>query len=108
MAQLRDARTSELIAEGTPTELALLADRLGRDEVLFDDVGHTFDPDAVLEAHRENIAGLEAAAAAAPAGSDQRAELEDALAERQIDDGAVAALEVEATAALEAARELVD
>lgn len=62
MAQLRDAQTSALILEGTPLELALAADELGRDEVLFDDVGPAFDPDAVVEAHKERAASLTAAA----------------------------------------------
>lgn len=62
MAQLRDAQTSELIAEGTPTELVLLADELGVEEVLFDDVGEHFNPDAVRQAHGDQVAGLERAA----------------------------------------------
>jgi hypothetical protein len=59
MAQLRDAHTSELIAEGTPLELAVLAEELGRDEVLFDGVGTEFDPDAVLDAARQRAAELD-------------------------------------------------
>jgi hypothetical protein len=55
MPYLRDAHTSEAIFEGTPEELALLANELGRDEVLFDGVGLAFDPDAVLSARQENI-----------------------------------------------------
>ena len=75
MAQLRDAQTSELIAEGPPLELVLLAGELGRDEVLFDDVGEAFDPDEVLAAARENEEGLKRAAAAA------RGEERESLAE---------------------------
>lgn len=63
MAQLRDKHTSELIAEGSPVEMVLLADQLGRDEVLFDGVGLQFDPDAVLAAHQQNVEGIRAAAA---------------------------------------------
>lgn len=59
MAQLRDARTSEILHEGTPLEVALLAEKIGRDEVLFDDVGEGFDPDAVLEVHTSQVEGHE-------------------------------------------------
>lgn len=59
MAQLRDAQTSEIIAEGTPAALVFLADKLGRDDVLFDDVGLGFNPDAVRAAHEADAAGLE-------------------------------------------------
>ncbi len=38
--------------------MVLLADRVGAD-VLFDDVGASFDPDAVRAAHRDRIATLE-------------------------------------------------
>lgn len=55
MAQLRDKHTSAFIAEGTPLEMALLAQKLGPDEVLFDDVGLKFDPQAVLDAHAEDV-----------------------------------------------------
>lgn len=59
MAQLRDAQTSEIMFEGTALECVLLADEIGRDEVLFDDVGIGFDPDAVKKAHVDAIKGLE-------------------------------------------------
>lgn len=102
MAHLRDAKTSEHICEGTPLELALLADELGRDEVLFDDVGAGFDPDAVLKAARENADGL--AGAAKTAKGEQRKDLTaaaaDAKAALELDPDAVKA----ATANLEAAR----
>lgn len=55
MAQLRDIHTSECVFEGTPTECVLLAEKLGRDEVLFDDVGLGFDPDAVLSAYKDSV-----------------------------------------------------
>lgn len=71
MAHLRDAKTSELIAEGTPLELVHLADELGKRaivvgpgedlpadaELIYDDVGAGFDPDAVRNAHAENLEG---------------------------------------------------
>lgn len=74
MAQLRDSHTSELIAEGTPTELVLLADSLGlkagvvaRDtpradvealDAIFDDVG-AMDVDVVRRAHTERAEVLD-------------------------------------------------
>lgn len=60
MAQLRDIRTSECVFEGTPEECVFVAEKLGRDEVLFDDVGLNFDPDAVLTAHADNLTSFEA------------------------------------------------
>lgn len=56
MAQLRDIQTSEFIFEGTPEECVLLADKIGRDEVLFDGVGEAFDPDAVLTNYNDRLA----------------------------------------------------
>lgn len=58
MAQLRDAQTSEIIAEGTPAALVFLAEKLGRENVLFDGVGLGFNPDAVIEAHKAEMKGL--------------------------------------------------
>lgn len=69
MPQLRCALTSEVIAEGDPWHLCLIADQLGRDEVLFDGVntyqhgelvGEAFNPDAVLASHADELARLEA------------------------------------------------
>jgi hypothetical protein len=57
MAQLRDARTSDILYEGTPLEVALMAEKLGRDEVLFDDVGGGFDHQATIAAHQDNVEG---------------------------------------------------
>lgn len=59
MAQLRDAVTSELLGEGTPTQVAAIGERIGFAEVIFDDVGESFDPVEVLRVHRENVASLE-------------------------------------------------
>lgn len=58
MAQLRDAQTSQYLAEGTPIEVALIAEAIGFSEVIFDDVGEGFDAGAVLAAHREHVASL--------------------------------------------------
>lgn len=93
MAQLRDKKTSELVAEGTPLAVVLLADELGRDEVLFDDVGLDFDPDAVLAAHNEHVDNLKLAAGAA---------------KNKADKDAAAAARSAAVAEAEAARELVE
>lgn len=65
MAQLRDSQTSQILHDGTPLECVVLAQKIGIDEVLYDDVGEHFDPDAVLKAAHENADGLEAAASAA-------------------------------------------
>lgn len=62
MAQLRDGKTSEILFEGTPLEVVLIADEIGREEVLFDDVGEAFNPDAVIGAHRDSLAAMDAAA----------------------------------------------
>lgn len=74
MAQLRDARTSEIIAEGTPIELVTIADELGLNagivdtgdtagtlDAIYDDVGLGFDPDTVRQARDENLDGLQTA-----------------------------------------------
>jgi len=75
MAQLRDTQTSELIADGDPLELVLLADSLGLKvgvihkpedaeglEVMLDDVGRA-DVNAIRAAHTERIEVLERLAA---------------------------------------------
>lgn len=106
MAQLRDAQTSELIAEGTPLEVAIVARRIGFDEVLFDDVGENFDPAATLDAYDRELAGLEQAVAAAK--GEARAELEEHREERAGVADAALELEPDAAAALEAARARLD
>lgn len=58
MAQLRDAQTSEIIAEGTPVEVALIAETLGVTNVLFDDVGPAFNPATVVQEHKDRVKGL--------------------------------------------------
>lgn len=99
--QLRDAETSELIAEGTPLEIATLAAELDPADVLFDDAGgvdrkgrSTFDPAAVRAMRADEIAGLEAILAELPATPpadvvdkqayrDRRASIRDTIAERR-------------------------
>lgn len=124
MARLRDARTSEIVFEGTPLECVVHARELGGatvppilkpgetwdcpTELLYDDVGVKFDPDAVLEAAQENASGLIAAAADPELGDDERKHMQAAA------DRAQAALEADAdqlgdaAAAIDAARSLQD
>lgn len=59
MAQLRDVKTSECVFEGTPYEVALMAEKVGKKEVIFDDVGLGFDPQSVIDAERERLAAFE-------------------------------------------------
>lgn len=93
MAHLRDAKTGELIAEGTPLEVVLVADKLGLKagvvgpdelpgelEALYDDVGLGFDPGAVLLQAGENAGGLEAAAKDAKGEERKRLEAAHAAA----------------------------
>lgn len=66
MAQLRDARSSQWIASGTPTQLVLLAEKIGLGEVLFDGIG-AFDPAATLQTYRDTVTALQAQLAKASA-----------------------------------------
>lgn len=107
MAILRDSRTSAAIAVGTPLEMVLLADELGRGEVLFDDVGQAFDPDAVLEAHQANKKGL-TAARKGERNADTKASIDAALEDRKAAETRAAELVPRARQALEEARRLAD
>jgi hypothetical protein len=112
MAQLRDAITSALIAEGTPEAMVLLAEELGRADVIFDGVASerapdAFDPDAVLQAHRDNAAGLEAAAEA-ESDPDAKASLQEAAQRAAAIETQAAAMAPDAREAMEAARALAD
>jgi hypothetical protein len=87
--QLRCAQTSELIAEGTPLEIATAAADMDPADVLFDDAGAVgkdgrslFDPSAVRQMRADEIASLQAALSAAPDGPGQDA-LRDVLKERR-------------------------
>lgn len=73
MAQLRDAKTGELLAEADPAALVAAVAKAGlrggvippngkpgRLDVTYDDVGLGFDPDATLEAHEATLAGRKA------------------------------------------------
>lgn len=59
MAQLRCAQTSEIIAEGTPLEIATAAESFDPADVVFDDVGVGFDPAAVRKMRAGEIDGLQ-------------------------------------------------
>lgn len=105
MAQLRDAKTSEIVHEGTPLECVLVAQGIGKAEVaeqrdigddkpiknaelVYDDVGMGFDPQAVLDHHEEKVAGLEGAAAAAKKADERKAlakARDDAKAEGKVE-----------------------
>ena len=120
MATLRDAQTSEIVFEGTPLECVVHARELGGAtvapqlgpgerwecpaELIYDDVGLAFDPDAVLQAAKENALGLEAASADAELDREERERLGEHASR------AAGALEAEprrvreASAAIEAAR----
>lgn len=89
MAQLRDASTSECIAIGDAPDLLIIADELGHDAVLWDDVGAAFDIDALraqvehqaqanakeAQAREQALAALaEEAAAVAASASDPEVE----------------------------------
>lgn len=64
LAQLRDATTGELIAEGTPTEVALLAAQVP--DVLLDSVGVAFDPVAERDRHTARVRDATKYAATVP------------------------------------------
>ena len=122
MAQLRDALTSELIAEGSPLEVALAARALARPaavigpgddlpagtELLYDDVGAAFDPAAVIAAHEENVAGLEAAAADLDlTAATRETAAAAAAAARDLEANATTTIAGDAATELEAARDRV-
>jgi hypothetical protein len=67
MAQLRCAQTSELLAEGTPLEIATAADQFTKGDIVFDGVGQAFDPAAVRKTRADEITGLQATLDALPA-----------------------------------------
>jgi hypothetical protein len=67
MAQLRCAQTSEILAEGTPLEIATAAEAFDSADVIFDDVPAGFDPAAVRKFRAGEIDGLQRALAALPA-----------------------------------------
>lgn len=106
MAQLRDKVTSQIIFEGTPEQVARMAADIGQDEVIFDDVGAAFDPQAVIVASNTNLAGLEQAATEAP--EEDRSSIEDALAVAQEQANSYKAEQANAEHALEEARARVE
>jgi hypothetical protein len=112
MAQLRDAVTSELLCEGTPLEVVLVAEQLGRADVCFDGVASehdpdAFDPDAVLHAHAAQVDGLQTAAAV-ETDPDTKSRLQAAATEAQAVESLAEQVAPEARALLEAARDRAD
>lgn len=83
MAQLRDAQTSDLLAEGTPLEVVTIATEIGLAEVIFDDVGEGFDPGAVLEAHASAVESYDRAAETDAENPEQADRLRDAARDRR-------------------------
>lgn len=98
--QLRCSQTSELLAEGTPLEIATAAADMDPSDILFDGAGgvdrdgrSTFDHAAVRQQRADELTGLQAALdampARAPAGEDpeayraRRDGLRDTITERR-------------------------
>lgn len=81
MAQVRDAQTGELVFEGSVEAALALANELGTDEVMFDDVGVHFDPEAAWADHEARVANLEAASKsrAKDASTESRAQAKEEL-----------------------------
>lgn len=59
MAQLRDAKTSEIIFDGDPRVVAKLGIQLGLDNVLFDGVGDGFDAEQLAADHDTHVGDAE-------------------------------------------------
>lgn len=69
MPQLRDAQTSVLLAESPdPRDLAVIAESIGFDRVIFDDVGLAFDPEAAVKAAHDRANELTGLAGAEEIG----------------------------------------
>jgi hypothetical protein len=82
MPQLRDAQTSEILAEGSREEVALMAANIGHQEVIFDDVEPGFDARATIAAYRQYLRGLATAASDAVKPEDRAALL--AIRDREL------------------------
>lgn len=87
MAQLRDIQTSECIFTGDLSDALVLADAVGFDQVLFDDVGKDFDPEAAWADHEARVAALETASKsrAETATKESRAAAKDELESLAVD-----------------------
>jgi hypothetical protein len=88
--QLRDAQTSELIADGTPLEIATAAADMDAADILFDDCGGVdrdgrslFDPAAVRKQRADEIAGLQAVLDDPGTPQEQRDTLRGVIKERR-------------------------
>lgn len=117
MPQLRCAQTSEILAEGTPLEIATAAEQFAKGDVIFDDVGGGFDPAAVRQMRADEIAGLQAVLAelpARPSGADAdatkayKANLQQTIDERNARIAAGTKLVPKARDRMAKARERVD
>lgn len=67
MPQLRDSKTSEIVAAGDPSNLVLIWDEAPDGSLIWDDVPHGFDPDALLVALEEQLDVLDRSAKRAEA-----------------------------------------
>lgn len=105
MAIIRDPKTGQGIAQGTPLEMAALAQQLDGD-VLFDDVGEGFDPQAVLDSHQADVEGLRRAVKDEK-NADAKKRLQDVL-KRTESEAQVADLAAHAEKALTAAHDQHD
>lgn len=115
MIQLRDARTSELLAEGDALEIAIAAEAFAKGEVLFDGVGEggKFDPVEVRKLLADGIVDLQHALDELPTAPNaderedveaSREELESTISERQDQIVAGQAMVADARQRLEEAR----
>lgn len=103
MALLRDKVTSAPLFEGSPLEAALAAEKVGRSEVLFDDVGLEFDPDAVLAAHQAEV-DSSTSILASDADAETKQYAQQRLDDAPVVDGSISDIE----AALAEARAQID
>lgn len=82
MAQLRDAVSSELVAEGTPEELVLIAENFAG-EVLYDGVGEGFDPQSTLDAYYQRIQNLNSVLSDSKTDDKTKHHIEDQIVEAE-------------------------
>lgn len=110
--QLRDAQTSELIAEGTPEEIAIAAQAFDAADILFDDVGavdnhgkSVFKPVEVRKRNADDLQSLETELANVPEDDEpRRLRLREAVRERKQRAAVGKALQTPAADRMQAAR----
>lgn len=105
MAILRDKITSAPIFEGSPVEVALAAESIGRNEVIFDDVGESFDPDAVLQANQEHLDGAQSVVADPEASDDLKEAAQATIDNAPSVDDSITEIEAALTAARDRVQE---